>query len=97
MPSIADNLTSPAHLAGTTNTDRPCRLGAVLAGLDDTDRTAVVDALTARDPNGRRATSDDRIAAVLTRAGHGVGHSTIGRHRRGHCNCSTTNGSEHSA
>jgi len=66
-------------------TKTPCKVGRVLASLDDPYKTALLTLLDTRFVDGGLA--DDAVAERLERAGFDVGATTVRSHRKGTCSC----------
>lgn len=72
---------SLAALLNAPSQPSRCKLGTILAGLNDTDRGALVAALVDTAFPGRR------IVAALRVDGHRVCRTTVQDHRNGVCCC----------
>jgi len=63
----------------------PCKVGRMLADLDDPYKSALANLLNLSYANG--GMSDEALAERINKAGLKVGASVINRHRRGKCHC----------
>ena len=75
--SLADSLQSLPRDRSATG----CKMGDILASLDDLDRDALSDALA-----DKRVPSAG-IASALRTNGHSVSENVVGHHRKGKCKC----------
>ena len=63
----------------------PCKVGKVLASLDDPYKTALLNLLNTKFSDGGLA--DEHVAERLERAGFDIGATTVRTHRKGMCSC----------
>ena len=86
-PSLVQDLATRAY----SDTRTPCAFNAIQRGMGDEEKEALANALAmikADEGIGRaKVYSYDWLSEVLSKHGHQISPSTIGRHARGKCGC----------
>lgn len=78
--SLEALLASPAPLTKT-----PCKVGRILAGLEEPYKSALTNHLNTQFEQG--GYTDEGLATVMATAGFQVGATTVRTHRKGACAC----------